>query len=95
MSGSSNSGPSMLGGHVHYVKGVAEEAIGKLTGSEEWKRSGIQDKEAAMAEMRAADHGPDKDSMVPGKLESTLGRAVGCDGMIEHGEEKQRMQQEK
>ncbi|ELR24013.1 uncharacterized protein ACA1_144040 [Acanthamoeba castellanii str. Neff] len=94
MSNTSNE-PSMLSGHVQYVKGAAEEVIGNMTGSEDWKRSGLADKEAARAEMRAANEGPKDPGLVPGQIESTLGRAVGCEGMIENGEEKQRLRSDK
>jgi uncharacterized protein YjbJ (UPF0337 family) len=92
MSNTTSNEPSMLAGHVQYVKGAAEEVIGNVTGSEDWKRSGHDDKEAALAEMRAANQGGPKDAgVVPGKVESTLGKAIGCDGMVENGEAKQRM----
>ncbi|KAL0488874.1 hypothetical protein AKO1_013561 [Acrasis kona] len=94
----SDSQPGMIHGHVQYAKGAAEEVIGNITGSEEWKKSGQQDKEAAINEMHEAKQLADKETdysdrnksvlNAEGKAESALGRAVGCEGMVENGEEK-------
>ncbi|KAI4238570.1 MAG: hypothetical protein LQ349_001024 [Xanthoria aureola] len=85
--------PSMLHGHAGYVSGVAKEAIGTYVSSDpSWKTAGTETKDAAVAEMRAAKEQsqaePGKNDTV-GKMEEKLGGAVGCEGMVGEGKERQ------
>jgi uncharacterized protein YjbJ (UPF0337 family) len=80
--------PSMLSGHAQYVKGAVEQTLGSMIGSESLKKTGQEDKEAGVTEMKAAYHGQD-DWMSP-ELEKKLGKVIGCEGMAEIGDEKLR-----
>lgn len=64
-------------------------------GSEEWKTSGQNQKEAAVKEMRAANDASGEPAVGGrrlGNLEESLGNAVGCEGMVSEGEKKQHTQ---
>ncbi|KAL8728261.1 MAG: hypothetical protein Q9166_005500 [cf. Caloplaca sp. 2 TL-2023] len=85
--------PSMLHGHAAYVAGAAKEAIGTHISSDpSWKTAGTEAKDSAVAEMRAAkaqsEGEPGKNDTV-GKMEEKLGSAVGCEGMVGEGKERQ------
>lgn len=83
----------MLHGHAAYVAGAAKEAIGTHISSDpSWKTSGTETKNAAVEEMRAAkaqsEGDPGKNETV-GKMEEKLGGAVGCEGMVGEGKDRQ------
>jgi len=77
--------PSLLSGHVEYMKGAAESTIGKVMGSHAWTLSGEQDKAHAVSVMGAAAEGRDSAKSGYGKAEETLGRLTGCEGMKQEG----------
>lgn len=87
-----NNNPSLIGGHVQYAKGAIEESIGNVTGSQAWKDSGAHDKQEAVEKMRVANHGPSDSSWVSGSTEKKMGNAVGCEGMVHNGEEREKRQ---
>ena len=62
--------------------------MGSLTSSEPLKSSGLDDKNVAIEEMRAAKDaagGNTTQNPMVGKVEATLGGAVGCEGMEDEG----------
>jgi uncharacterized protein YjbJ (UPF0337 family) len=73
-----------------------QETIGNLTGSEDWKTTGQHDKDAAVKDMRAANEAsgdqPGVGGARLGKVEESLGSAVGCEGMMSEGQHKQHTQ---
>ncbi|KAL8977865.1 MAG: hypothetical protein Q9205_006420 [Flavoplaca limonia] len=85
--------PSMLHGHAGYVAGAAKEAIGTYVSSDpSWKTAGAETKDAAVAEMRAAkeqSQGEPAKNDTMGKVEEKLGSAVGCEGMVGAGKDRQ------
>lgn len=83
-----NNNASLIGGHAQYVKGAVEETIGNVTGSQTWKDSGVHDKQEAMDKMRAANQGPTDNSLISGSTEKKIGNIVGCQGMVQNGQEK-------
>ena len=85
-----NNNASLIGGHAQYVKGTVEEAIGNVTGSQDWKDSGVHDKQEAVEKMRAANQGPTDNALISGTTEKKIGNMVGCQGMVHNGEEKQK-----
>ncbi|KAL3151469.1 hypothetical protein ABBQ38_012470 [Trebouxia sp. C0009 RCD-2024] len=99
MSSTGKEQASLTGAHVQYVKGVAEEAIGSVTGSEAWQKSGQQDKQSAVDDMRAASsdrkeaqeqRAAEGGSWVAkeGAVEAAAGKLSGCAGMQQEGEMK-------
>ncbi|KAI9101898.1 hypothetical protein DFS34DRAFT_435585 [Phlyctochytrium arcticum] len=90
--------PSLIHGHLQYVKGAAESTLGSLTSSAALNSAGASDKAQAIAELRAADSTSDQRHAtnqqkgstlgVEGKVEEYVGRISGCGGMIRDGEEK-------
>ncbi len=58
--------------------------IGNVTGSEEWKKSGVDDKGQAMDAMKSASENRDT-SKGFGSAEETAGSLVGCEGMQKEG----------
>ncbi|MCJ1308774.1 hypothetical protein MMC25_002428 [Agyrium rufum] len=80
---------SMIHGHAAYVAGAAQEQVGNLSGSEAWRQSGQEAKEAAVNEMRSAKEASgglqDRGDTTMGKVEKSVGSAVGCEGMVEEG----------
>ncbi|KAK4507218.1 hypothetical protein PRZ48_000953 [Zasmidium cellare] len=78
--------PSLVGGHGQYIKGQAEATIGSVTGSQDWKSSGEQDKQAGIDAMKAASANRDPQQSGLGKAEELAGKAVGCEGMEKEGE---------
>ena len=87
-----NQQPGLLGAHAQYVKGVAEETIGNVTGSEEWKASGAQDKGASVDVMKALGEQRDSSKQGYGGLEEQAGHLMGCDGMKKEGAESKAQQ---
>ncbi|KAI4253671.1 MAG: hypothetical protein LQ352_003559 [Teloschistes flavicans] len=85
--------PSMLHGHAAFVAGAAKEAVGNYVSSDpSWKTSASETKDAAVAEMRAAkaqSEGQPGKNETMGKVEEKLGGAVGCEGMVGEGKERQ------
>lgn len=76
----------MIGAHASYVQGAVSEAIGNVTGSADWQKSGQSVKESAVEDMRAASavdksQPPAENPTFGGKVEAALGNAVGCEGM--------------
>ncbi|CAF0797674.1 unnamed protein product [Adineta ricciae] len=76
---SDNSNASLIGGHAQYAKGVVEEAIGNVTGSQAWSESGAHDKQEAIDKMRAANQGPADSTLISGATEKKIGNMVGCE----------------
>ncbi|KAK2599144.1 hypothetical protein QQS21_005405 [Conoideocrella luteorostrata] len=85
MSESTPQQPSLIQGHAQYVKGVAETAVGDVTGSQPWKSSGEQDKAAGLSTMKEAGEKRDASTQGYGKAENLAGKLVGCDGMKQEG----------
>ncbi|KAF3766933.1 hypothetical protein M406DRAFT_355408 [Cryphonectria parasitica EP155] len=82
--------PSLIGGHAEYVKGVAQAAVGSVTGSQAWTASGEQAKAHAVSDMKAAGEARDSAGKGLGKAEELAGKAVGCEGMVREGGESKR-----
>ncbi|MCJ1355286.1 MAG: hypothetical protein MMC33_005277 [Icmadophila ericetorum] len=87
------SSASMLHGHAAYVAAAAKETIGSFT-STPMQEAGAADKQAAIDEMRAAKENADASGTgsglgtqnpTLGKIEKSVGSAVGCEGMVEEG----------
>ncbi|EFY95901.1 hypothetical protein X797_010895 [Metarhizium robertsii] len=78
--------PSLVQGHVQYAKGIAEAAVGDMTGSHPWKSSGEQDKAAGISAMKTAGERRDA-SQGYGKPEELAGKLTGCEGMKKEGSE--------
>lgn len=70
-----------------------QEAIGTHISSDpSWKKSAAETKDAAVEEMRAAkaqSEGDPAKNETMGKVEEKLGGAVGCEGMVGEGKERQ------
>ncbi|KAF2223152.1 hypothetical protein BDZ85DRAFT_198115 [Elsinoe ampelina] len=79
--------PGLIGGHALYVKGAAEEAIGKTTSSPAWTESGATDKQQGVEAMKAASAQRDSQQQGYGKVEEVAGKVAGCEGMVEEGRE--------
>ncbi|KAJ9626518.1 hypothetical protein H2203_004151 [Taxawa tesnikishii (nom. ined.)] len=82
---SNDQNPSLVGGHVQYVKGAAEGVIGSVTGNQEWANSGSSDKQAGIDAMKAASANRDPARDGYGKAEEVAGRMTGCEGMEQEG----------
>ncbi|KAK4993967.1 hypothetical protein LTR66_001346 [Elasticomyces elasticus] len=87
MSSNSADNTSLIGGHVQYVKGAAEAAIGSVTGSTAWQSSGASDKESGINAMKSASANRDPATDGYGKVEEVAGRMAGCEGMEKEGAE--------
>lgn len=61
--------------------------MGSVTGSEEWAKSGENDKQAGIDAMKAASENRDSSQSGFGKVEEMAGKAVGCEGMENEGAE--------
>lgn len=72
-----------------HILTIDQEAVGTVTGSQEWKHSGEQQKQHAIDDMKhASEHrDPNKDGF--GKSEEIAGRLTGCEGMKKEGVESQ------
>ncbi|TEA19246.1 hypothetical protein C8034_v010338 [Colletotrichum sidae] len=77
--------PGLVAGHAEYIKGAAEAAIGSVTGSHAWTSSGEQDKAHAASTMKVAGQQRDASTQGFGKVEESVGKAFGCEGMKEEG----------
>ena len=64
-----------------------QEVVGNVTGSQDWKTSGEQDKQAGADAMKAAGENRDPQQSGFGKVEEMAGKAVGCEGMENEGAE--------
>lgn len=62
-----------------------QSAIGSVTGSHAWTKSGEQAKAHAVSDMKAASEARDASSQGYGKAEELAGKAVGCEGMVKEG----------
>ncbi len=58
-----------------------------MTGSEAWKQSGAQDKQEAISNMKEAGQNRDPSQQGFGRAEELAGKAVGCEGMEQEGQE--------
>ncbi|KAK5938505.1 hypothetical protein PMZ80_009476 [Knufia obscura] len=79
-----NDQPSMVGGHLNYIKGAAASALGY--------ESGEQTKQAAVEQMREANkqsEGAPAQSNVLGGIEKAAGNLTGCEGMQNEGQSRQ------
>lgn len=67
------------------AQGVVESAIGSVTGNQSWTQAGEQAKEAGVSELKSyqEQNPPSGDGS---KIESKIGQAVGCEGMVNEGE---------
>ncbi|KAK4894067.1 hypothetical protein LTR27_007651 [Elasticomyces elasticus] len=77
--------PGLIGAHVQYAKGAAEEMIGNVTGAQAWTASGGQDKSAGIDAMKAASANRDPQASGFGKVEEMAGKVSGCEGMEKEG----------
>ncbi|KAF4307231.1 hypothetical protein GTA08_BOTSDO05075 [Botryosphaeria dothidea] len=77
--------PGLVSSHAEYIKGAAESAIGSVTGSNAWQKSGEQDKAHAVDTMKQASANRDPASSGYGKAEELAGRVTGCEGMEKEG----------
>ncbi|KAK3991037.1 hypothetical protein QBC44DRAFT_324114 [Cladorrhinum sp. PSN332] len=77
--------PGLIGAHAEYLKGAAESAIGKVTGSQAWTASGEQDKAHAKASLQQVSQQRDPQTQGYGKVEEMAGKLTGCGGMKEEG----------
>jgi uncharacterized protein YjbJ (UPF0337 family) len=64
---------------------MSQEAVGSVTGSEEWQKSGAESKQHAVDAMKqaSADRDPQRDGY--GKAEEIAGKLSGCEGMENEG----------
>ncbi|KAF8449793.1 hypothetical protein BGX38DRAFT_1186209 [Terfezia claveryi] len=89
---------SQVRGHVTWIKGMAEEIVGKVSGAQSWTQSGQRDQQRAVQEMQLAKEERDKQAHyekrsptilnVEGTGEKVAGYMTGCAGMKERGDEK-------
>ncbi|KAK5134454.1 hypothetical protein LTR08_006501 [Meristemomyces frigidus] len=77
--------PSLIGGHVQYVKGAAESVIGSVTGAQAWNSSAKADKTAGIDAMKQASANRDPQQSGFGKVEEMAGKMTGCEGMEKEG----------
>lgn len=61
--------------------------VGSVTGSEDWKNSAEADKQAGIDAMKAASENRAPQQSGWGKVEEVAGKAVGCEGMENEGEQ--------
>ncbi|EKG19410.1 hypothetical protein MPH_03273 [Macrophomina phaseolina MS6] len=81
----STTNPGLVSSHAEYIKGAAESAIGSVTGSNAWQKSGEQDKAHAVDAMKQASANRDPANSGYGKVEEVAGRVTGCEGMEKEG----------
>jgi len=74
----------MIGGHVKYVQGAVSSALGYTTG-EDTKAAAVQEMKDAKAQ--SGDQQPMQSSVL-GTVENTLGKATGCEGMVDEGQQR-------
>ncbi|PVI07155.1 hypothetical protein DM02DRAFT_609131 [Periconia macrospinosa] len=82
--------PGLVSSHAQYVKGATEETIGSVTGLENWKASGAEDKTKAVDAMKAASQNRDPKASGFGEVEEKAGSLVGCEGMKKEGAESKK-----
>ncbi|KAL8280371.1 hypothetical protein RQP46_007288 [Phenoliferia psychrophenolica] len=75
---SADEAPSMLHGHVQFVKGAVSEALGYETGAQT-KAEGVDEMKAAKSDE------PPAPGSVLGSVENASGKLFGCEGMEEEG----------
>jgi uncharacterized protein YjbJ (UPF0337 family) len=65
-----------------------EEAIGNLTGNTSWQSAGQELKQGGINELKLyQDQNPQSgNETTAGKIEQTIGSAVGCEGMVNEGQ---------
>lgn len=88
---------SKLSSQTSWVKTFAnanavlqQEQIGNVTGSEAWKSSGAEQKQAGINDMKKAGEQRNPDQQGYGKVEALAGKAVGCEGMEKEGEQSKK-----
>jgi len=77
--------PSGFAPAIATSNGVLQEAVGSVTGSQEWANSGDSQKAAAIKDIKAASQGRDPQKDGFGKIEELAGKAAGCEGMEAEG----------
>ncbi|TKX22331.1 hypothetical protein C1H76_5439 [Elsinoe australis] len=82
--------PGLISSHAQYVKGAAEELVGKTTGSAPWTESGATDKQQGVDAMKAASAQRDSSNQGFGKVEEVAGKVTGCEGMEKEGQESKK-----
>lgn len=66
-----------------FMQGV----VGSVTGSADWQNSAETDKQQGIDTMKAAGENRDPNQSGFGKVEEMAGKAVGCEGMENEGEQ--------
>lgn len=66
-----------------------QEAVGNVTGAQDWKSSGAEQKDEAVHAMRQAGEQRDA-SQGFGKVEEVAGKVTGCEGMQKEGEQSKK-----
>ena len=61
--------------------------VGSVTGSADWQNSAETDKQQGIDTMKAAGQNRDPNQSGFGKAEELAGKAVGCEGMENEGEQ--------
>jgi uncharacterized protein YjbJ (UPF0337 family) len=67
-----------------------KDAVGSISGSEEWKKSGHDQKKEAIEHMKTASQSRDPAKDGFGKPEETAGKLFGCEGMQNEGAESKK-----
>ncbi|OAP63107.1 hypothetical protein AYL99_02334 [Fonsecaea erecta] len=83
---SSESQPSMLGGHVKastYVQGAVSSAVGYESGAQT-KAEAVQEMKDAKAQSDSSQGQPTQSSLL-GTVENAAGKVTGCEGMVDDG----------
>ncbi|KIW64226.1 hypothetical protein PV04_09177 [Phialophora macrospora] len=80
---SSDSQPSMVGGHVKYVQGAVASTLGYESG-EQTKADAIQQ----MKDAKAQSDGQPTQSSILGTVENAAGKLTGCEGMAQEGQQR-------
>jgi uncharacterized protein YjbJ (UPF0337 family) len=62
-----------------------QDAVGSITGSDQWKTSGHEQKEEAIGHMKTASQSRDPAKDGFGKPEEVAGKLAGCEGMQNEG----------
>ncbi|EXJ94219.1 hypothetical protein A1O1_02612 [Capronia coronata CBS 617.96] len=84
---SSDSQPSMIGGHVKYVQGAVSSALGYESG-EQTKTEAVQEMKDAKAQSDSQSQSPPSQSTVLGTIENAAGKITGCEGMVDEGQHR-------
>ncbi|EXJ55671.1 hypothetical protein A1O7_08600 [Cladophialophora yegresii CBS 114405] len=80
---SSDSQPSMIGGHAKYVQGVVSSTLGYESG-EQTKAEAVQE----MKDAKAHSEGQPAQSSILGTVENAAGKLTGCEGMEQEGQQR-------